>query len=308
MSIVAFTKVGGTGNNATASTTVVATVPTGGHPVGSTVVAAVSCLGTTTVTSVTDTGGNTYTKMIDAANGTAIYASIWVASITTALAAGNSITATCAANVAGKAICTYEFAMVGAGTASGTGTATGATIAFPSSTVVPAAGSNAPMLVFGCNACAPADNSGNAPGAPWVALTSLSSANTSQLNYYFAGDTNFASAGMSAGQWGGIETSVSVLAAIQSATTIPGAATTIGGTAGKPYGAEPYNAAGRVSIQGAANRDMFSRNLRQAMTRRIEIGSTDATDMIMRDYLLAQPAGPGGPLVRSQGVKRAGSF
>jgi hypothetical protein len=30
--------------------------------------------------------------------------------------------------------------------------------------------------------------------------------------------------------------------------------------------------------------------------------------MVMRDYLLAQVAGPGAGLVRSQGVKRAGSF
>jgi hypothetical protein len=165
------------------------------------------------------------------------------------------------------------------------------------------------MLCFGMAATNAADTQ-NTPTTGWgVTLPSFSNSAASQQCYLSGTDTNFATLNLTPGDWntGGATAGNMMTVAVQASTSIPAAAATTPGRLEWPWG-EHYNGMGRVPLSVTGGGNMFDRNIRKAMTRRMEVGSTDATDMIMRNYILEQPAGPGQGLVRSQGVKRAGSF
>ncbi len=127
----AFVKLVGQTANGASSATIVVTVAAGGVPVGNTVIITLNANGNGTVNSVADTQGNTWS--IDRQSTSTTGGQLVSSKITTALQAGDTITVTGSASIAGRIAIAAEFSGVAGvdvqDSATGTGTtATGSTI------------------------------------------------------------------------------------------------------------------------------------------------------------------------------------
>jgi hypothetical protein len=142
---IAFVKLVGQTANAGSATTVVVTVAAGGVAAGNTVIICLNANGNGTVVSVSDTGGNAW--VIDNQTASTTGGQVVSAEITNPLLAGDTITVTGSASIAGRIAIAAEFS--GVGVLDQVGSTTGVSTTATGSTVAPVHGGDLAIAFFG---------------------------------------------------------------------------------------------------------------------------------------------------------------